>query len=60
MTSRLEIDVEKGKYTSVRVEAYGREIVLTIGERDDCYQFRLAVAVDGTERFAAHFTDKEE
>lgn len=40
------------------LEAYGRTITLTLAEPDEFGQFRVAVSVDGKERWAARFTDK--
>lgn len=43
------------------VRAFGREIEVVVGDEVDGYgQFRVALMVDGKERFAAHFTDKSE
>lgn len=45
----------------VPVEIHGREVVLEVAERLDAFgQFRVALLVDGKERYAASFTDKSE
>jgi hypothetical protein len=50
-----------GDTTFVTLDAFGRGITLEIGgEIDGCGQFRVALSVDGKERFAAYFTDKSE
>lgn len=43
------------------INAYGRDVVLTVeDEPDEFGQFRVALSVDGKERFAAYFTNKTE
>ena len=43
------------------VERYGRVIAVEVGEKvDECCQFRVALTVDGKERYVCFVTDKSD